>query len=168
MKNFLTCFAATAAVLAACALERTTVSASDPHGIVQVGNSQIAKDIHPVILREIDGRQVPGTVFDDVPPTASAVIVDGGFRLPPQNAFYLSPGPHVLRLTAVIRDDLALTLPPVQRFSDRGAGLLELNVAEGRRYLIGAKLDSARPEHWQPTVYAVQDIAGYESGFEDR
>jgi hypothetical protein len=167
MKILLACCAAAAGALGACAVERITVSASDPHGIVEVGHSQVAKDIHPVILQEIDGRRVPGTGFDDVPQTASAVIVDGDFRLPLQEAFYLSPGPHVLRLTAVIRDDLALTLPPTKRFSDRGAGLLELNVAEGRRYLIGAKLDSARTEHWQPVVYAVADIPGYQSGFED-
>lgn len=159
--------AACAAAVTGCAAERMTVSASDPHGIVAVGNAQFPRDIHPVVLQEIDGRQVPGTGFDEVPVDASAVIVDGSFRLSAQNAFYLSPGPHQLRLTAIIREDLALTLPPTQRLSDRSAGLLTLNVAEGRRYLIGARLDSARPEHWEPVVYAVEGIRGYESGFED-
>ncbi|MBA3562508.1 MAG: hypothetical protein H0W33_00570 [Gammaproteobacteria bacterium] len=154
-------------LLAGCATERITVSASDPHGIIDVGNAQIAKNIHPVVLQEIDGHQVPGSGFDEVPVTASTVIVNRDFLLKGQSAFYLSPGPHRLRLTAIIREDLALTLPSAKRLDDRdAAGLLTLNVAEGRRYLLGAKLDSARPDEWEPVAYAVEDISGYEFGFE--
>ncbi|MGH8496300.1 MAG: hypothetical protein ACREVN_09210 [Gammaproteobacteria bacterium] len=159
--------AACAAVLAACATEPVTVSSSEPHGIVDVGNSQFANDIHPVVLQEIDGRQVAGTASDEIPPNVSAVVVEGNFALDPQRAFYLSPGPHRLRLTAIIREDLALTLPSTRRLDDPGGGLLALNVAEGQRYLIGAKVDSARPDQWEPVVYAVDEIPGYESGFED-
>ncbi|CAN5208925.1 hypothetical protein BH24PSE2_BH24PSE2_02030 [soil metagenome] len=150
-----------------CALERTTVSANDPHGIITVGNSQIARDIHPVLLQEIDGRRVPGADPGSVSATASTIIVDRNFGLNPQKSFYLSPGPHRLRLTAIIREDLALTLPSAKRFDDDPeAGLLTLNVAEGARYLLGAKLDGPHPERWVPVAYAVEDIPGYEFGFD--
>ena len=65
-----------------------TVSHTDPHGIIVMAPARTASDYFEVQLREVDGEQVLGQ----------------------QNAYWLAPGRHTLRFTAI--------------FTDRGRALL--------------------------------------------
>jgi len=77
---------ATLLTLGACGLQRPTVGASQPHGIISVTGSVVTQGIHPVILNRLDGRYMSlGT--SRIPPDASLVVVERGYQFIEPNSF---------------------------------------------------------------------------------
>ena len=141
---------------AACATQRVTVSPSEPHGIVLVKQSNIPQNIFPVILTRIDGRNLPNTLAD----AGNLPIAGLGGSLPTsRGAFWLAPGKHQLRVMPVFSEH-ANALHGVSRRRHQ-PGNLSVEIEEGKRYLIGAKLEGPTFNDWQPIVFAVTDIKGY-------
>ena len=144
-------------VPAACATQRVTVKPSEPHGIVLVKQSNIPQNIFPVILTRIDGRNLPNTLAD------AGQLPIAGLRgnLPTsRGAFWLAPGKHELRVMPVFSEH-ANALRGVSRRRHQ-PGNLFVEVKEGKRYLIGAKLEGPTFNDWKPVVFAVTDIKDYE------
>ena len=64
--------------------------------------------------------------------------------------------------TAIVdQRDANNMLPPIGPYSKKGAGVLKLNVEAGKRYYVAAKVNTGRPDDWQPGVYKVEDIQNY-------
>lgn len=128
-----------AAVLAtaACSMQPVTVSPSEPHGIVVQATPQTANGIYPVVIREIDGRRVQGQ----------------------QNAYWLAPGEHELRVFPQIDRTATRAQPSTfDRRDEHERNVLRLTVEEGKRYLIAARIEGARTDGWEAFVLGVQDI----------
>jgi len=148
---------ATLLILGACGLQRPTVSASQPHGIISVTGSVVTQGIHPVILNRLDGRYMSlGT--SRIPPDASLVVVERGYQFPEPNSFWVAPGVHELVLTAVFRRGNEIKLPPQNPRRGDMLGKLTLEVEQGKRYYIGARIVGSRYDEWMPVVYRVETI----------
>lgn len=128
---------AMAAVLTACAMDPVTVSPREPHAVVVIAQQKLASDIHPVVITEIDGRRQQGRKL----------------------AYWLSPGKHTLRLRAQITD---FTGHREDLYDDRDPkGILELDLEEGQRYVIGARQVGDKRDQWEPAVISSREISGY-------
>lgn len=123
--------------LSACA-SRPVVTMQDAHGVVVFGDAKRAEKIYPVRLTVVDGDNVSGR----------------------KTSILLSPGRHSLRLLALIDDPTMLSPGPYRR-TFLEDGVLHIQVEEGKRYLVGAKLLGPRRRQWQPVIFATQDIRGY-------
>lgn len=121
-----------------CSQNRVTVAPDSPHGIIATGAAQIAKDVYAVRVVEIDGRRVN----------------------PQLKAFWLAPGRHSIRVSAIL--DRPTTGLPTRTTNRRDqSGNITLLVEEGRRYVIGAKLFGQRLDEWSAQVITTGKIDGY-------
>ena len=123
--------------LSACA-SRPVVTMRDAHGVAVFGEAQRAQKIFPVRVTVVDGDNVSDR----------------------KTSLLLTPGRHTLRLLALI-DDATMLSPGPYRKTFLEDGVLEIEIEEGKRYLIGAKLLGPRRRQWQPVIFATQDIKGY-------
>jgi hypothetical protein len=144
-------------MLNACGMQRSTVGASEPHGIISVTGSVVTDGIHPVILNRLDGRYM-SLGSSRIPPDASLVIVDRGYQFTEPNSFWVAPGVHELVLTAVFRRGNEIKLPPQNPRRGDMLGKLTLEVEQGKRYYIGARIVGSRYDQWTPVVYRVESI----------
>ena len=148
---------ALAAAAAGCATSRP----HGPYGELVPATVAPPVSLHRVVVQSVDGRGQVQT--GPVPPTASLMFVRPGFSLATaRSSFYLPPGDHTIDFTAIVDlRDASNMLPPVGPYSNKGAGILKLNVEPGKRYYVAAKVNSGRPDDWQPVVYKVEDIQNY-------
>jgi hypothetical protein len=145
--------------VAGCGMQGPTVSASEPHGIISVTGSVRAERIHPVILNRLDGRYM-SLGFSRIPPDASLIVVEENYHFTEPGAFFVAPGRHHLVLTAVFRRGDEIKLSPQNPRRGDKLGSMELDVEEGKRYYIGARIVGSRYDQWEPVVYRVETIQG--------
>ncbi len=122
-----------AMVVGAC-VSTPTVSPSEPHGIVTTELPSDSNITRIVRIAEIDGINYSGS----------------------SRTVWLAPGKHTLRVVARVQSarGTATRFPD----ADGTARLLELDVAEGKRYLIGAIVPGPSPDDWVPVVVEISDI----------
>jgi hypothetical protein len=147
--------------LLGCAHEGTWDAA--PYGAITVATTVPPTDLYRVVLQQVDGRVPPGAGARGVPPYVSLMRVNQSFYLiDARSDFTLPAGEHRLSLTAIVDRQLSpVYSSPPSRMADKAAGELTLNVEEGKRYFIAAKVDEIQPERWQAVVYKVEDIPNY-------
>jgi hypothetical protein len=121
--------------LSACA-SGPTVSPSEPHGIVVLATAQTARNNFQVQIREIDGVQIQGA----------------------QNAYWLAPGRHTLRLTAILTNARPMIREVRETRADHLANAMVLDVEDGKRYVIAARRVGQSGAEWEPVVLEVEDI----------
>lgn len=119
-----------------------TVPASEPHGIVamQTFQSGTADRLYPVIITEIDGVTI--TSYE-------------------RTAYWLAPGKHKIKVIAYISRSREPTLTrahPDPRRTGYPAYEIELDVKEGTRYLISAKVKGPTVTDWEPVVSSVTEF----------
>lgn len=109
-------------------------SAGEPHGVVRTEVMQSAKQIFPVRIVSINGRQ---TSTDH------------------RGTVWLKPGEHTLTLRGSM--DKART-PGIKRNVGRGGGTstLEITIEEGNTYYVGGKRNSDTDNRWTPVVWKVE------------
>lgn len=146
-----------ALMLGGCGLQGPTVGAGEPHGIISVTGSVVTEGIHPVILNRLDGNYM-SRGSSRIPPDASLVIVDQGYQFTEPGSFWVAPGVHELVLTAVFRRGNEIKLPPQNPRRGDMLGRLTLEVEEGKRYYIGARIVGSRYDQWMPVVYRVESL----------
>lgn len=133
-------FTAALVALAACASGTgPLVRSSEPHGIVDLD-----------IPRQASGQY-----------EAFFLAVDGVNVVPDRKQLLLRPGSHTIRLGAKL-DNLYATdamSVPGNRTSERATVTIE--VKEGVRYSVAAKLDGPRTSDWQAIVSREVPVAGY-------
>lgn len=143
--------------LPACGLQSPTVGANQAHGIISVTGSVRSEGIHPVILNRLDGRFM-ALGFSRIPPDVSLIVVERGYQFTEPNAFWVAPGRHQLVLTAVFRRGDEIKLPPQNPRRGDMLGSMALEVEQGKRYYIGARIVGSRYDQWEPVVYRVEPI----------
>lgn len=127
-------------LLAACATANgPLVSSAEPHGIVDLD-----------IPRQAAGQY-----------EAFFLMVDGQNVVPDRRQLLLRPGKHSIRLGAKLDNLYAIGAQslPGGRNSERGTVTIE--VKEGVRYSVAAKLDGGRTSDWQAIVSREAPLAGY-------
>jgi len=144
-------------LLPACGLQSPTVGVNQPHGIISVTGSVRSEGIHPVILNRLDGRFM-ALGFSRIPPDVSLIVVERGYQFTEPNAFWVAPGRHELVLTAIFRRGDEIKLPPQNPRRGDMLGSMVLEVKEGQRYYIGARIIGSRYDQWEPVVYRVEPI----------
>lgn len=123
----------------AAAVVLATAGADAPsRGIVTVAYDAVAQQVHPVWIQTVDGRQQPAPLRDTL---------------------WLEPGKHTLRLAARLDDNGVARRTRIDA-KDPQHALLEIDVEAGKRYLIGAKVDSRHSADWKPVVLRVEDLGG--------
>lgn len=148
-------FAAAVVSLAACAsMPGSEVSASQPHGVIEVGRAPV--DMHPVVIQAIDGKAQSGAT--GIPRSASLIVVRDSYFLDAKPAFWLPPGEHSFDLTAVVTATAASHFLRSRSTSDKEVGKLKLTVENGKRYFVAARVDNSRPDEWEAVVYRVEDL----------
>lgn len=129
------------------------VSASQPHGVVEVGQAPV--DMHPVVIQAIDGKAQSGAT--GIPRSASLIVVRDAYFLDAKPAYRLPPGEHTFDLTAVVTATAASHfLHSSRSTSDKEVGTLKLTIEDGKRYYVAARVDNARPDEWEAVVYRVE------------
>jgi hypothetical protein len=121
--------------LSACA-SGPTVAHTEPHGIVVIATQQANSNNYPVRIHEIDDEAVLGS----------------------QNAYWLSPGRHTLRVAAILTDVRPMIREVRETRADHEGHVLEINIEEGKRYVIAAHRTDGRAGDWEPVVLEVTDI----------
>lgn len=129
-------------------------SASQPHGVVEVGQATV--NLHPVVVQAIDGKAQAGAT--GVPRVASLIVVRDSYFLDAKPIYRLPPGEHTLDLTAVVRASAASLFLHGRSASAKDVGKLRLAVEDGKRYFIAARVDNGRPDDWEAVVYRVEDL----------
>ncbi len=109
--------------LMACAGQSPLVSPHEPHGIVASTVPAPARDQYAVRILEVDGRPVP-----DRP-----------------SSVWLRPGMRTLTLVAFLGGGRPI-VETVNPGHKKPNNKLEINVQEGRRYLIAAELKTNDPD----------------------
>lgn len=121
-------------IVAAC-VSTPTVSPSEPHGIVTTelpSDSNITRIIRIV---QIDGVNYGGN----------------------HSSVWLAPGTHTLRVIASVQSTRG-TPTLFSSDNDGEARILEIDIVEGKRYLIGAIVPGPSADDWVPVVVEISDI----------
>jgi hypothetical protein len=113
-----------------------TVSHSEPHGIVAMAIPQDSQNNYRVQVREIDGQLTVNV----------------------RNAYWLAPGRHTLRLSAILPDSRPMLRDFRDTDADRERYVLTIDVEEGKRYSIAAHRTGQRASEWEPVILEVTDI----------
>ncbi len=125
-----------ALTLAGCATTVPTVNPSEAHGIIATHWFKPAGDHYPVRITEIDGRNITA---------------------PDRTVYWVAPGKHTIKVLATIDVRTSLATPNPVRVGYPSYEL-ELEVEQGKRYLIAAKWNRKDALDWEPIVYKVSDI----------
>lgn len=137
-KSSLILAAVAAVAVGGCAVT-PTVSPSQPHGVVVLHNGVGGGDIHPALVTQIDGVNMSTD----------------------QTSFTLPPGKHTLRVLGLIKQahlrSPAMEIPAYTRTQPRSYEL-ELDVEEGRRYVVAAKFNGPTAHDWEPVVLRDESI----------
>ena len=111
------------------------VKPSEPNGTLVLSVNHQSKDIFPVVLYEIDGKQI-------------------NVR---ENKVWLKPGIHKIRVRSTIDYNLLnKSLVKRQKFNSKLKSALEVNVEEGKDYYVGYDASSRDPNLWKPVVWKVK------------
>lgn len=126
---------ALAAMIVGACVATPTVSPSEPHGIVTTELPSGSNITRIIRIAEIDGINYGGS----------------------SRTVWLSPGTHTLRVVARVQSGRST---PTRFLSDGDgtARVLEIEVAEGKRYLIGAIVPGPSADDWVPVVVEISDI----------
>lgn len=110
-------------------------SKSDPHGTLYLNVDQTAKQIYPVSLWTVDGKQT---------------------NRADQGVLWIKPGEYTFTLKVARTVNLA-DIPGLQRNARYGLEEhpLKLTVEEGKAYYIGAKFDASGK--WEPVVWKTEN-----------
>ena len=113
------------------------VKPSEPNGMLNFSQQHPSKDIFPVSLFAIDGKQI----------------------IERKNAVWLKPGTHTLRFRAAINlDQRSKTqIKRQKQVSPRKNNSLEIDVQEGKMYFVGYDTSERDPNLWRPVVWKVED-----------
>lgn len=110
-----------------------TVSPSQPHGLIVMHNGVGAGEIHPALISQVDGVNMPAD----------------------RSTFTLAPGTHTLRVLGLLNQahqrSPAMEIPAYTRKQPRTYELT-LDVEEGQRYVIAAKYNGPTADDWEPVV----------------
>lgn len=148
-------FAAVVASFAACAsMPGSEPSASQPHGVIEVGQAPV--DMYPVVVQAIDGKLQSGA--SGIPRSASLIVVRDSYFLDAKPIFRLPPGEHTFDLTAVVRASAASHFLRSRSTANKDVGKLKLTLDDGKRYFVAARVDNSRPDEWEAVVYRVEDV----------
>ena len=109
---------------------------SEPNGILNLATPHTSRDIFPVVINNIDGRNVPDR----------------------SNAVWLTPGKHSIRVRAVVvnLNSRSHALTRRQTKINRINRTLELTVEEGKTYYIGYDTSGRNPNDWKAVVWKVK------------
>lgn len=124
-----------AATLIGACVSTPTVSPSEPHGIITTELPSGSNVTRIIQIAQIDGVNYGGS----------------------SRTVWLAPGIHTLRVVASVQS----TRGTATRFpgaTDGEARVLEIDVVEGKRYLIGAIVPGPSADDWVPVVVEISDI----------
>jgi hypothetical protein len=125
-----------AMLVAGCANRPPTVSPGQPHGMVLTEAGERADRTYPVHVIAINGVNIPRE--------RDAV-------------FWIRPGTHVFRVVPLIQT-------PAGVLPLRGPGPdqreIAIDVEQGRRYVLGARVHGPRLSEWEPVILRVEEIRG--------
>jgi hypothetical protein len=109
---------------------------SEPHAIINMGVTHSSKDVFPVSLFEIDGKQI----------------------IKRNNAVWLKPGQHSMRFKATIKMDTRSKAVTTRQKTNnpKSNNTLDINLEEGKTYYVGYDTSDRDPNHWKPVVWKVK------------
>jgi hypothetical protein len=109
---------------------------SEASGILKMNVPHTSKDIFPVTLFEVDGKQV----------------------IRRNNAAWLKPGKHTIRVSASIPlDSRSKAVTTRQKVNNsKNNNTLELIVEDGKIYYIGYDTSERNPNKWRPVVWKIK------------
>ncbi|MFZ5841674.1 MAG: hypothetical protein ACOY3E_02140 [Pseudomonadota bacterium] len=127
-----------AAMLAACA-SGPFARSSEPHGIVDLDIPRQAHRQYEAFFLAVDGQNV----------------------VPERKQLLLRPGQHTIRLGAKLENLYSADAisRPGSRASERSS--ITIDVKEGMRYSVAAKLDGPYTDDWQAIVSREAPLQGY-------
>jgi len=108
---------------------------SEPNGVLNLSSPQITKDIFPVSIYEIDGKNI----------------------ISRNTAIWLKPGKHSIKVSSNI--DLSYrshSLTKRQKNLNKNNKTLEINVEDGKMYYVGYDASDRDPNLWKPVVWKVK------------
>lgn len=123
-------------LLSTIALANPFAKPSEASGILKMNTPHTSKDIFPVTLFAIDGKQI----------------------IRRSNAVWLKPGKHSIRVSASIPlDSRSKTVTTRQKFNNPTSNnTLELTIEEGKTYYVGYDTSERNPNNWRPVVWKVK------------
>jgi len=108
---------------------------SEPSGILKMNTPHTSKDIFPVSLFELDGKQV----------------------ITRKNAVWLKPGKHSIKVNSLVPLDSRSTHSVTrQKRNNKEKKTLEINVEDGKTYYVGYDTSNRDPNLWTPVVWKVK------------
>lgn len=111
------------------------VKPSEPNGMLIFNASHASQDVFPVSLYSIDGKQV----------------------LTRNNAVWLSPGKHTIRVNSKIdltgRSGVVTARQKNNSFDNK---VIKIDVKEGKKYYVGYDASDNNSNNWQPIVWKVK------------
>ncbi len=111
------------------------VKPSEPHGMLIFNVSHATQDVFPVSLYSIDGKQV----------------------ITRQNAVWLSPGKHTIKVNSKInltaRSGVVTARQKITSFRNKS---IEIDVKEGKKYYVGYDASDNNSNNWHPVVWKVK------------
>ncbi len=112
------------------------VKPSQPSGILDLATNHQSKNIFPVSLYEVDGKQI----------------------IKRTNAVWLSPGKHSLKVTSIVNLSQRSTGMTTRQKSNpaKNHNTLEISVEDGKTYYIGYDASDRNPNKWKPVVWKVK------------
>lgn len=123
-------------LLSTAVLSNPFAKPSEPSGMLKMNIPHTSKDIFPVTLFAVDGKQV----------------------IRRNNAVWLKPGKHSIRVNASIPlDSRSTTATSRQKFNNRKSNnTLELTIEDGKIYYVGYDTSERNPNKWHPVVWKVK------------
>lgn len=134
--------AVAAAMLAACASSGgPLVSSSEPHGIVDLDIPRQAANQYEAFFQRVDGQNL---------------VTD-------RKQLLLKPGKHEIKLGAKLENLYAAGAMSVPGGRNSEQSVVTIDVKEGMRYSVAAKLDGNRTDQWVAIVSREAPMVGYAS-----
>jgi hypothetical protein len=110
------------------------VKPSEPNGMLIFNVSHSTEDVFPVSLYSIDGKQV----------------------LTRNNAVWLSPGKHTIRVNSKIDLTGRSAVVTARKKNNSKNKAIEIDVKEGKKYYVGYDASDDNSNNWQPIVWKVK------------
>ncbi len=109
---------------------------SEPNGILRLNQDHPSENIFPVTVYQINGKQI----------------------LKRNNAVWLKPGTHTIRVTSAIAlNQRSKYASKRQKFNNPVEyNTLEIKVEEGKTYYVGYDTNDRDPNKWRPVVWKVK------------
>ena len=112
------------------------VKPSEPNGKLNFSQTHISKNIFPVSLYYIDGKQI----------------------IKRNNAVWLKPGKHSIRVSSVVNlNSRSKSLRKRIKYNIKNQNnTLEINVEKDKTYYVGLDTNDSDPNKWHPVVWKVK------------